>query len=313
MDPSCCSLCGRWVKRCECSSPEQVADTTDGPHSSALLTLLPPELSLIIWLRLPLRTLGTLACASKELRQATYDDSRLWEAMRKTASWAAAPSAVVTNARLVVRREVEIERNWRAGCYAASSVPIHRSRAHEKMDEVVGIDVMTDGRIVVTGLRPSTLQVWRSSCNMTHCVRSHRASDLFYCLLLPPAQPIGVGVHAPRSAADRALSADLRKERGGLWLWEVPMSNNRGGDGGGGGGGANRGAPAQRLCGHRRRVSSVAYCIESTTLASIDEGGYLIVWRLDGAAPVPLGQLYLVRHSISRSPSSESAPLPSSR
>ena len=285
MDPAACSVCGRWVRRCKCAAASTCA-VTDGAAADGegLLGVLPTEISVLLWLRCPLPALGCLACVSKHLRQCTYQ-RELWDALRAT--WAGGPldpPPVEMSARTAMRSAVEIDRNWRAGRHTQAVLPLHRCRAHEKMAEVLGADLIDGGRIVVTGLKPATLQVWRleSTCShlLTHCLRG-RACDMFYCLLLPPALGGTLG-----SSVGRALSQDLRRGKSQLWLWDdvpaagQPHRESNAKRAGGGGGGAQK----LVLTGAVGRVVSAALCADKgAALAVADEGGSVFLFRLEEA------------------------------
>ena len=275
MDPEACSQCGRWIRRCQCAGAG-VEET-----SSVIVTLasLPAEIATMVWQRCTLEALGRVSCTSKRYREQLYAPE-VWQALVAMApAWASGfdlgAGSAAASLRLAARHELELERAWRHGRWFTAAIPIHRCRAHEKMDEVVGADLLPGNRLLVVGLRPPTLQIWsgRSPHVMTHCLRGRERVDAFYCLLLP----------APRgsaASAGRALSQDRRRERATLWLWNVPAA--RGHRHRSGGAEEAPCAPLPlKLSTHSKRVCAAAYCAETMTLATASEDGVLLVWSLE--------------------------------
>ena len=204
MDPSACSICGRWIRRCKCSANgganASAAADESSQRTSDMFGSLPHDVTLLLWSRCSLSALGCLACTSKQLRQGLYT-REVWEALRKT--WAGGPldePPAGVSTRTAVRAAIEIERRWRApGSWTQSALPQHRCRANEKIGEVLGADLLSDGRrVVVSGRLPALLQVWslaRSSSHMlTHCLRGRT-----YVNGLEP------GSHAPNTPLSSAL------------------------------------------------------------------------------------------------------------
>jgi WD40 repeat protein len=252
---------------------------------------LPTELAMLVCERCPLSSLGALASVSKQLRQMVYCDE-LWENVCKAAPWVSSCSddwrQKAPSVRLAVRREVELERQWLAGRFASAELPLQRCRAHERSRETVCCTLTSDERILLTGLDPPTFQVWsaKSPHLMTHCVRG-RPADRFLCFHLPAAPG--------RKGFGRALSLDRRKDRGHLYLWEVPRvparsswQRDRDSE-------ENAAEKPLKLVGHSRRVDSLAFCNATCVLATSDDCGELILWALAGATPAVLG-----RHLTSR-------------
>ena len=164
MDPSACSVCGRWIRRCRCPG-RGCAEEAEAPSvwlfqsAGGILVSLPTELALMTCEECSLSAIGALAQASKQLRQLVYTDE-LWVNLRAAAPWAGSfpGSGKDKSARLAVRREVELERQWRSGrCSSTSELPLQRCRAHEKMRECVGCMLTADDRLVLTGEEPPTL------------------------------------------------------------------------------------------------------------------------------------------------------------
>ena len=322
MDPSSCSSCGRWIKRCTCGRHADLPARALGDDlwDEGWLTRLPEEIFDCMCLCCVLPSLGALASTSKRLRVLSYRD-QLWRQLRLSAPWAltcASEPRLAAHARLsvrlCVRREIERERRWRSGEYVLSHVPLQRCRAHERMgSDVHSISLSTDGaRLVVTGDSPSSLQVWTSESPhvLTHCVRG-RPLDRFNALLLPPALPQQRDRRSPAkssapAACWRALSQDRRADRGNLYLWPVRPTEGRAADGS-----ALRGVAAARaaassregdldeavlptkLVAHRRRVSGASFNEVRRVLATVDELGELFMWELTHEQPVCLGRLAL--------------------
>jgi len=123
-----------------------------------------------------------------------------WWAARRTAGRRVDEPPAGVSTRTAVRAAIEIERRWRApGSWTQSALPQHRCRANEKIGEVLGADLLSDGRrVVVSGRMPALLQVWslaRSSSHMlTHCLRGRT-----YVNGLEP------GSHAPNTPLSSAL------------------------------------------------------------------------------------------------------------
>lgn len=316
MDPSACSICGRWIRRCKCSAngganaSAAVESVESSQRTSDMFGSLPHDVALLLWTRCSLSALGCLACTSKQLRQGLYT-REVWEALRKT--WAGGPldePPAGVSPRWAVRAAIEIERRWRApGSWTQSALPLHRCRANEKMGEVLGADLLSDGRrVVVSGRMPAVLQVWslaRSSSHMlTHCLRGrtyvngleprsptllcpqlclptgdgervatfHRC-DLFYSLLLPPL---------PGSASGgRALSQDVRRTKAVLWLWnDVPAAGHA----------AAAAAPQKLLlAGSSSRVLSCAVCAATSILACTDEEGNVYLFAIGAPTAALIG------------------------
>ena len=263
-----------------------------------LLSSLPDDMLLCIYVRCPLSSLGRLARSCKRQRAHLYADE-LWCTLRSSAPWALSSATVddpwdsgtasrFSSVRLLVRHEIEVERRWRSGCGHVATLPLQRCAPHEKIIEAASASLSHDSQwIVVTGERPPMLQVWRAAPPhvLTHSVRG-RPFDRFNCRLLPAANG---------SEFWRALSTDRRKQRGALYMWEVRPKSGRAADGA-----ALRRVKAvaeaattseeatqkpQVLAGHHTRLSGAALDAGTSLLSTTDEHGVLCVWHL--ANPVP--------------------------
>ncbi len=202
MDPSACSMCGRWIRRCKCTASDGV---TQHAKSDDAFAVLPHDVVLLLWTRCSLSALGRLACTSKQVRQSLYK-REVWEALRRT--WAGSmpidepPPGM--SMRLAVRAAVEMERRWRTpGSWVQSALPLQRCRAIDKVGEILGADLLPDGKIVLSGIKPATLQVWSvghsSSHLLTNCLRGRT------CVTVSLTQRLSLGSRDPANgSADRA-------------------------------------------------------------------------------------------------------------
>ena len=311
MDPSACSACGRWVRRCTCGGDaKQLLNTSgvvaDWRVEGGLLASLPDDLLHCVLLRCSLDSLGAIARTSKASRLQIYCDE-LWLSLRETAPWATTCAAAsrdgewdrerFASARLALRYEREVEKRWRARRWAAAPLPLQRCSAGERIVEAASASLTDDSEwIVVTGERPPMLQVWRAKPPhvLTHSLRG-RAQDRFNARLLPPARDASTQFW-------RALSTDRRKSKGALYLWNVLPKSGRGPDGSAlrrigrsdpSGDDAVVGSKPRVLSGHRTRLTGAALDGKCMRLATSDEQGRLCLWHIADEVPRCVGSALL--------------------